>query len=136
MVVTEPHVADSLITLSTLPLPPHFMNNLLISGPHVDVPTCFIEIGSTENEWGIPSLGEFWADLLLDHFCEWDHENKSSVQQQDGKSTDTDSLDSNVVVMSIGGGHYVPKLNDAARLGKGLHIGHALASYTLQVGTS
>ena len=36
--------------------------------------------------------------------------------------------------MSIGGGHYVPKLNDAARLGEGLHIGHALASYTLQVG--
>ena len=109
----------------------------------MDVPTCFIEIGSTENEWSIPDLGHFWADLLYDHFREWDGNPLKSQQQpqqqppqQQQSQLDSSSSDlSNVVVMSIGGGHYVPKLNDAARLGEGLHIGHALASYTLQVGS-
>jgi D-aminoacyl-tRNA deacylase len=85
-------------------------------GPHVDIPACFLEIGSTENEWSVPELGQFWAQLLSDHFRE----------------ETTEAEGGGVVVMSIGGGHYVPKLNDAARFGDGLYTGHALATYTLQ----
>lgn len=88
-------------------------------GPQVDVPTCFIEIGSTENEWSIPELGQFWAQLLTEHFRD------TNVATDNGGS-------GGVVVMSIGGGHYVPKLNDAARFGEGLLTGHALATYSLQ----
>ena len=127
-----------------------------VLGPHVDLPTCFIEIGSTENEWGIPELGLFWADLLCEHFREWDQNPLQQPQSQPPSPPQPQSSQQQpqpppqaqseigisssglglgqVVVMSIGGGHYVPKLNDAARLGEGLHIGHALASYTLQVG--
>ena len=34
--------------------------------------------------------------------------------------------------MGVGGGHYTPAMNDIARLGgKGLYIGHTLATYAL-----
>jgi D-aminoacyl-tRNA deacylase len=37
-------------------------------GPYVTVPTCFVEIGSTEAEWSIPEAGRVWAECLNDHF--------------------------------------------------------------------
>ena len=86
-------------------------------GPYVSIPTGFLEIGSTDNEWDVPELGQFWADLLLEHFTA-----PIAAKNRGG----------GVVAMSIGGGHYVPKLNDIARFGEGMYTGHALASYTLQ----
>ena len=194
-------------------------------GPYVNLPTCFVEIGSTENEWSREDLGEIWTDVLLDHFGLSNKETNlniddntntnantntntntntnansnslpsilssvsnnrdesvfnsitSSVNQNDNKdmnelslttpsSTTTNIIETNndinttinndvkidgnkiqnieelylskschltgVVMLLIGGGHYVPKMNDACRFGEGLYIGHALATYTLQ----
>jgi len=76
-------------------------------GPHVSLPTAFIEIGSTENEWEVPELGQFWANLLLEHFTAplfFAVPRKAS--------------DGGIVAMSIGGGHYVPKVCPFSNLPK------------------
>ena len=36
-------------------------------GPFANVPTCFVEIGSTENDWGEEDAGWIWAKILIDH---------------------------------------------------------------------
>jgi len=70
-------------------------------GPHVDLPTCFVEIGSSENEWSDADAGDILADCLAKEF-EFTH-------QQPPLEVDSNT---NIVVISIGGGHYVPKMND------------------------
>jgi len=90
-------------------------------GPHVDLPTCFVEIGSSENEWSDADAGDILADCLAKEF-EFTH-------QQPPLEVDSNT---NIVVISIGGGHYVPKMNDLAKLGPGIHIGHCLTTYALE----
>lgn len=103
-------------------------------GPYVSIPACFVEIGSTEAEWGVLEAGVIWADCLLKHF-----KISRSVDDIISSICITDNVlvedfnDSNGVVMvSIGGGHYVPKMNDVARFGAGMYTGHSLATYALQ----
>lgn len=79
-------------------------------GPHVDKPTCFVEIGSTESEWSNTEAGMVWADCLADQF---------SICCKDGNTVDESPISEEaidqrmkLVAISIGGGHYVPKLND------------------------
>ena len=89
---------------------------------------CNIFLGSTETEWSIPQAGLVWADCLLRHFRiprtepfdsdsnnsanTYDSSSSSSSSSSDTDSSDTDSSDG-VVLVTIGGGHYVPKMNDA-----------------------
>jgi len=68
-------------------------------GPYVDLPACFVEIGSSENEWSDTDAGNILADCLAEEL--------ELEKQRESLETDT-----NIVVISIGGGHYVPKIND------------------------
>lgn len=96
-------------------------------GPYCTTPACFVEIGSSENEWSIPEFGRIWADVIEAHF-----ELSSDVVSSTISSTiSSTSTMQSVVVVCIGGGHYVPKANDLARLGEGLYIGHAITTYAI-----
>jgi D-aminoacyl-tRNA deacylase len=80
-------------------------------GPHTDLPACFVEIGSTEAEWGRADAGELWADVLSAHYG-------GSGAFRDAATT---------AVVLIGGGHYCPKMGDVARMGEQVAVGHILA---------
>ena len=93
-------------------------------GPYTDKPTCFVEIGSTANEWPVKEYGEVWADVLINHLhlgeaiCEPKDSGDTSYEELDGLASaytgDSAGCDARGVVMVlIGGGHYVPKMNDA-----------------------
>lgn len=86
-------------------------------GPHVDVPACFVEIGSTSAEWGRHDAGRLWREVLAEHYAT----PRSEMQE----------LATTAVVL-IGGGHYCPKMGDLARTGPAVVCGHALASYAFQ----
>ena len=89
-------------------------------GPHCDKPACFVEIGSTEGEWSRPELGSLWCTALEKHFGIGSEKPSTTI------------LNSGVAVIMIGGGHYVPKLNDMARSRDNVFIGHALTTYALK----
>ncbi|GAB5353632.1 hypothetical protein AAMO2058_000051300 [Amorphochlora amoebiformis] len=82
-------------------------------GPFLDTPSMFVEIGSCEEHWCREDAGECWADVLERFF-----------------SQDTASDDSDDIVMSIGGGHYVPFMSDFVLKHK-VTPGHMLPSYLM-----
>ena len=100
-------------------------------GPYAEVPCCFVEIGSTEHDWGEEEAGAIWAKCLSEHF---DFQTTSAMSEN-GEIfiEEMDQLEASssrtYAIMTIGGGHYVPKLNDVARLGEEFYVGHALSSY-------
>ena len=69
-------------------------------GPYCDKPTCFVEIGSDEKTWPNEEAAKVWADLLAEE-----------IQREEDETSD------GLVVAMLGGGHYVPKMNDCARFG-------------------
>lgn len=96
-------------------------------------------LGSTEAEWSIPEAGIVWADCILKHFCIPSNIVAGSAVEVEGavgdggvdvgivgvekisKMTISSGSSSNsgsdgVVLVTIGGGHYVPKMNDAVSL--------------------
>jgi D-tyrosyl-tRNA(Tyr) deacylase len=80
-------------------------------GPFSEVPVCYVEIGSSENEWSNEHAGEIWANTLGNHFY---------LPKQDGSKIELKGYidiprEQRLVVMLIGGGHYVPKLSDMVR---------------------
>ena len=110
-------------------------------GPFVEIPACFVEIGSTEVDWPDPIAGTIWADVLVNNLGikNWlvDQEDQMRVQHggdptptdvepRDGdcldKAYDSDDKPNELVIVSIGGGHYVPRMNDLARIGKATTI--------------
>lgn len=81
-------------------------------GPMVHSPCFFIEIGSTEDRWGIPELGSAIAKTLL--------------------SEDLEDQDHDVpVAIGIGGGHYAPRFTDRA-MRKKFDFGHMVPDYILR----
>lgn len=80
-------------------------------GPHVSSPCFFIEIGSSEDRWGIPVLGEAIARSLL-------------------SSSFSDNTYDLPVAIGIGGGHYAPRFTDRA-LRKKFDFGHMIPDYIL-----
>jgi D-aminoacyl-tRNA deacylase len=109
-------------------------------GPYTSLPTCFVEIGSSESEWSLKEAGEVWADVLCDHFCLQSQNIPEKMSQTNEIANANDVCESEpassslggVVMLNVGGGHYVPKMNDIARYGDGLFLGHGLATYALQ----
>lgn len=91
-------------------------------GPYVSKPVCFLEIGSTEEHWSIPECGDIMADILIGHLGLY-HPNDNDNNNEEENSTDNNTK---IVMNVIGGGHYVPKQNDGARLG--MYTGHALTT--------
>lgn len=99
-------------------------------GPFAEVPCCFVEIGSTEPDWNDLQAGEIWGKCIREHFC-------LKLEERNIERTTFNDMEAEYVegvsytILSIGGGHYVPRANDVARLGENIYIGHSLASYTL-----
>ena len=101
-------------------------------GPYAEVPCCFVEIGSTENDWSEEEAGVIWAKCLHEHFgFQVTKAGSEATEVEDTEHLEHLSQVSNktYAIMTIGGGHYVPKLNDIARFGEEFYIGHALSSY-------
>jgi hypothetical protein len=85
----------------------------------------YSSLGSSETEWSIPEAGLIWAECLIKHFgiqhaAEASREN-DSTSDLSSSSSSSSSIDrivpsvanGGVVMVTIGGGHYVPKMNDA-----------------------
>ncbi len=98
-------------------------------GPYMDIPSCFVEIGSSDAGWDLPYAGQLWSSVLASSFglplrCDEGPVTAGStdpsiapipsMEEFTGNLLyDTDSVESGgVVVVGIGGGHYVPKMND------------------------
>lgn len=103
-------------------------------GPYCSVPTCFVEIGSTEEFWSNKDAGEAWADILEAHLglSSLDPDFQPTLPSEIVPIMPSPDPAESIVVVVIGGGHYTPKLNDAAKLGEQIYCGHALATYTLE----
>jgi len=94
-------------------------------GPCLDVPTMFIEIGSSESHWGRVDAAEAWADVM---------EIGLGLGEGSGEG-DWGALSENErseqkVMIGIGGGHYAPRHTDVLRK-TNCWAGHQLANYAL-----
>ena len=91
-------------------------------GPWINVPSLFVEVGSTEKTWGHKGAAEILANLIAqglgmnggEELGKWDSELNSGE----------------TVVVTLGGGHYAPRANKLGSI-EGLWIGHMLATYAL-----
>jgi D-aminoacyl-tRNA deacylase len=94
-------------------------------GPWAETPSLFVEIGSTESEWGRRDAAEAWGDVLtvglgLDGGAgigAWD----LLTEQQRAEQK---------VLVGLGGGHYTPRHTDVVRK-TDCWLGHLLAGYAL-----
>jgi len=88
-------------------------------GPYMSIPTLYVEVGSTEEEWvkEKPSfiLSESILELLKNYHYEDDFKEKIPV------------------LIGIGGGHYAPRFTDVA-LEKNIAFGHMIPNYQIKKG--
>jgi len=84
-------------------------------GPYNDLPTFFIEIGSTEAEWSDPKAGEAVAMAVLDTI----------------RAKEEGQIPSGMVCIGLGGGHYAPRHTKFA-LREGLNFGHMMPAYAVE----
>ena len=74
-------------------------------GPYCSVPCCFVEIGSSEAQWGIPECGSVWADVLTSQLGmrevvvgdEWANEVPASVELGEDKAATAKRVATNLV---------------------------------------
>lgn len=83
-------------------------------GPWNNIPTFFIEIGSTEKEWEDPQAGNAVAMALRDTIFAWE---RGVVDEK--------------VCIGVGGGHYAPRHTKFA-LQEGLNFGHIMPAYAVE----
>ena len=88
-------------------------------GPTVNVPCLFIEVGSTEATWGHEGASRVLANIMREgllHAPEgaWDEAKHAGE----------------LVLVTLGGGHYAPRANQLAALDC-VWLGHMLATYAL-----
>jgi len=86
-------------------------------GPILTTPTLYIEIGSTEDEWGREDIADCWAEVISDVLVMFG--SKSAYFNPD--------LD---VMIGFGGGHYAPR-HKAVILNSDINVGHIIANYSL-----
>ena len=91
-------------------------------GPWLEVPALFIEIGSTEAIWPDEEAAEHLAGIIAEGLG------------LDGTEPvgvwDSVKHSGEVVLVTLGGGHYAPRANKLALL-DGVWLGHMLATYAL-----
>lgn len=95
-------------------------------GPYCELPSCFVEIGSDETQWSNEHAGRVWASVLTKHLA---GAGTGDITNEDATGLTLTLTGLSVVV--LGGGHYCPKMNDVARIGSNVYVGHALANYAL-----
>ena len=94
-------------------------------GPFLQTPSMFIEIGSTSETWGDLNAASFLADVMIEGL------GLDSGLGMGG--WDKGCAEHELVVMTLGGGHYAPRANYIALL-PNIRLGHMLASYALPFG--
>jgi D-aminoacyl-tRNA deacylase len=88
-------------------------------GPFLKIPTLFIEVGSTEEEWIKTKPGKVVAQSLLQHFKKYLYEEDMPKDMP--------------VILGVGGGHYAPRFTDVA-LEKEVAFGHMVPRYQIEAG--
>ncbi len=88
-------------------------------GPTVGVPCLFIEVGSTEATWGHLGAARVLANIIRDGLLQ-STETAWNEERHRGE----------LVLVTLGGGHYAPRANQLAAL-DGVWLGHMLATYAL-----
>lgn len=89
-------------------------------GPYLEVPSLFIEVGSTDATWGHEGAAALLAKVMRDGLLGDQATGVWNEQQHEGE----------LVVITLGGGHYAPRANKLGLI-DGVWIGHMLASYAL-----
>ncbi|MDD5193651.1 MAG: D-aminoacyl-tRNA deacylase [Candidatus Nanoarchaeia archaeon] len=84
-------------------------------GPSIDIPCCYIELGSTENEWGDREAAKIIAKTIL------------TLQNYKGNFIANHPW---VAAIGIGGPHYAPNFNKI-QLNSQYAIGHIIPEYAL-----
>ncbi len=88
-------------------------------GPTVNVPCLFIEVGSTEATWGHEGASKVLANIM-----------REGLLQSPEDEWDQTKHAGELVLVTLGGGHYAPRANQLAAL-EGVWLGHMLATYAL-----
>jgi len=88
-------------------------------GPHIDIPTLFIEVGSNKEEWEKQEPAAVVA--------------KSVLELLDSYHYEEDFSDEMPVLLGIGGGHYAPRFTDVV-LEKKAAFGHMIPTYQIDAG--
>lgn len=88
-------------------------------GPTVGVPCLFIEVGSTDATWGHEGAARLLARIM--------HE---GLLGSENDAWDADKHGGQLVLVTLGGGHYAPRANQLAAI-EGVWLGHMLATYAL-----
>ncbi len=106
---------------------PEFSLSLEVThhGPILNVPSLFIEVGSTESYWPHEDAAKFLAKVMIDGLG---LRGKSSIGAWNSDHH------GEFVLITIGGGHYAPKANKLALL-PNVWLGHMLANHSLPFGT-
>lgn len=80
-------------------------------GPYMALPSLFVEIGSDDRWYEVPQMGEVLAAAVTDVL-------------------DGEGYIDGPIQVGVGGGHYVPRMNDKALAGEA-DFGHMLAAYAI-----
>ena len=91
-------------------------------GPWLEVPALFIEIGSTEKTWPHEGAAELLANIISDGM--------GFASGKDEGLWDDRKNAGELVLVTLGGGHYAPRANKLASI-DGIWLGHMLATYAL-----
>lgn len=108
-------------------------------GPwHADgVPCCFVEIGSKDEDWGREDAAELWAGVLERSLGfaapgEGSNSSGSSSSSRSAQAAAPEQTKPKAMVLGLGGGHYVPKMNDLLRHRDDILVGHMCAGYCFE----
>jgi len=89
-------------------------------GPFLESPCLFIEVGSTEATWGHEGAANVLAKVMREGLFTNDSRGAWDAERHAGE----------LVVVTLGGGHYAPRANLLGQL-EGVWLGHMLATYAL-----
>ncbi len=88
-------------------------------GPYMNIPTLYVEVGSTEEEWEKQEPANVVAKSVLELLDEYHYEE--------------DFKDDAPVLIGIGGGHYAPRFTDVI-FEKNAAFGHMIPRYQIDAG--
>jgi D-aminoacyl-tRNA deacylase len=88
-------------------------------GPFIGIPTLFVEVGSTDEEWKKQEPANIVAKSILELLSSYRYEEQMP--------------DDMPVLLGIGGGHYAPRFTDVI-LEKKAAFGHMIPRYQIEAG--
>lgn len=91
-------------------------------GPYIEKPCCFIEIGSSENEWKDGNAGKIIAQTLIETVKSWKKNEKNGAKESEEKKW--------IPAIGIGGNHYCYNFNKI-QLNSVYAISHIIPRYSL-----